>query len=247
MAVEFLTLADATLAYQRQVGDPRKPGIFFLGGFASDMTGTKAAFLAERCAAEDISYVRFDYSSCGQSPGDFTHGTIGTWLRDSLAIFDQLTQGAQIIVGSSMGGWLGMLLARERPTQIKAFIGIAAAPDFTEELVWKKLTAAQRGILLRDGKIYEDNAQSDHRVPMTLKLIEEARQYLIFSAPFTLSCPMRLLQGKRDQEVPWDYAQKITNHVECADSGVTLMKNGDHRLGTPDDLDALWQLIAPFL
>ena len=140
MSVEFLTLADCRLAYQRQVTDKSKPGIIFLGGYASDMQGTKAVFLSERCAEHSISFTRFDYRGCGQSPGSFTDGTIGAWLEDSLAVFDRLTQGMQIIIGSSMGGWLGLLLAKARPERVKALIGVAAAPDFTEDLVWEKLT-----------------------------------------------------------------------------------------------------------
>jgi pimeloyl-ACP methyl ester carboxylesterase len=246
MTVEFLTLADGTLAYQRQAGDTNRPGLLFLGGFASDMTGTKASFLAERCAEKRVSFTRFDYRGCGQSPGKFTDSTIGMWFEDTLAVFDQLTQGPQIVVGSSMGGWLALLLAKARGQRLKALIGIAAAPDFTEDLVWDKLTSPQRDILLRDSLIYEDNAPPDHRIPLTLKLVEEARNHLVLREPLSVPCPVRLLQGMQDDEVPWTYAPRIAAHIAQEDVGVTLIKNGDHRLNQPENLELVWRMAAEF-
>jgi len=242
MSVEFLTLAEHRLAYQRQVGDAGKAGVIFLSGFASDMEGTKAVFLNDYCAARNIGYVRFDYRGCGQSSGVFTDGTIGGWLEDTLAVFDQLTTGPQIIVGSSMGGWLGLLVTQLRPERFKAFIGVAAAPDFTEILVWEKLTAVQRAALLREGEIREDGAHA----PMTLKLIEEGRHHLIMNKPLRVPCPMRLLQGRLDSEVPWDYAHKIAAHVAQEDVRVMVVENGDHRLSTPDDLALLGRVVGEF-
>ncbi len=252
MSVEFLSLAEGTLAYQRQIGDigqagGGKPGVVFLGGYASDMEGTKAQYLAQKCAESGLSFVRFDYRGCGQSPGKFTDGTIGLWREDTLAVLDQLTQGPQIIVGSSMGGWLGLLLASSRPERIKAFIGIAVAPDFSEELVWKNLTDKQRETLLRDGEIYDEDAPPDFRIPMTLKLIEDARAHLVFSSPCPIACPVRLLQGMRDKEVPYTYAERIAKHIASDDVQITLIKNGDHRLSTPENLDMLWQMVAGFI
>jgi pimeloyl-ACP methyl ester carboxylesterase len=247
MSVAFLTLADRRIAYQRQVGDSARPGVIFLGGFASDMTGTKAIFLSEQCARQGLSFVRFDYRGCGQSPGIFTDGTIGAWLEDSLAVFDQLTVGPQIVVGSSMGGWLGLLLAKARPERVKAFIGVAAAPDFTEDLVWEKLTRLQRETLLRDGLIYEEDAPPDHRVPLTLRLIEEARGHLLLRSALSLSCPVRLIQGMKDAEVPFAHAQRIAEHVTQDDVQVTLIKNSDHRLSQPENLGLLWRLVAEFI
>jgi pimeloyl-ACP methyl ester carboxylesterase len=246
MALEVL-IADRQLAYQRQVGSPDHPGIVFLGGFASDMQGSKALFLSERCAANNISFVRFDYSGCGQSPGSFAEGTMSAWLDDSLAVLDRLTQGPQIIVGSSMGGWLGLLLAKMRPARAKAYIGIAAAPDFTEDLVWDKLTGAQRETLLREGQIYEDDAPEDHRIPLTLALIEDARQHLVLRTQISIPCPMRLLHGMKDREVPAPFAQRIADHVNQDDVRAILIKNGDHRLSTPADLTLLWHTISEFV
>ncbi|MDR3449627.1 MAG: alpha/beta hydrolase [Alphaproteobacteria bacterium] len=246
MAVEFLTLADCSLAYQRQVGDADRPGIVFLSGYASDMEGHKAQYLAERCAGAHISFMRFDYRGCGLSPGVFTDSTIGAWLQDSFAILDILTKGPQIVVGSSMGGWLGLILASARPERVKAFVGIAAAPDFTEELVWEKLTDAGRKVLLREGRIFDGENPSHERAPITLRLIEEARTHLILRTPFTLPCPARLLQGKKDGEVPYAYAQRIADHIG-GDARVTLVEDGDHRLSTPENLELLWQTVGEFL
>jgi len=247
MTIEFLTVAEGTIAYQRQIGDAHKPGIIFLCGYASDMARSKACFLAQKCVEENINFIRFDYSGCGQSKGNFADGTIGRWCEDSLTVLDQLTEGPQILVGSSMGGWMGLLMAQKRATRIKAFIGIAAAPDFTEELVWKQLTDKRRKILLRDGEIYDDDAPSDHQVPMTLKLIEEARNHLVLRTVMKITCPVRLLQGKKDTEVPWSYAQRIADHIANIDTRITLIENGDHFLSTEENLRLLWQTIAEFL
>ena len=247
MALQFLTLADHRLAYQRQVGAKKRPGLIFLGGFASDMEGTKAAFLADYCAKHKISFVRFDYRGCGSSPGVFAEATIGDWLQDSLAIFDKLTAGPQIVVGSSMGGWIGLLLAKERRTRVKALIGIAAAPDFTEDLIWKNLSKAQRAKMMRDGVLYEKDAPPDRRVPLTLKLIKEARKHFVFKKSFPLSCPVRLMQGMQDEQVPWQYVERIAQHITQKNVRVTLIKKGDHRLSTKEDLALMGQTIAEFL
>lgn len=247
MTPDFLTLPDRRLAYQRQLGTKAGSGVIFLGGYASDMTGTKASFLAERCAESRCSYLRFDYRGHGQSEGDFKEGTIGAWLDDTLAVFQQLTEGPQIIVGSSMGGWIALLLALKHPERVKACVGIAAAPDFTEELMWQRLKPAQRLQLEQDGLIYDEDAPPDHRIPLTLKLVEEGRQHLLLHNIINISCPIRLLQGLRDTEVPWQYALRITRNVMSQDVQVHYIKDGDHRLSKPDDLHLLWQNVASFL
>jgi pimeloyl-ACP methyl ester carboxylesterase len=247
MTVEFLSLAEESLAYQRQVGNKKHSGVFFLSGFASDMEGAKATFLSKRAEEHALSFVRFDYRGCGRSSGNFPDGTIGAWLEDSLAVFDRLTEGPQIVVGSSMGGWLGLLLAKARAKRIKAFIGVAAAPDFTEELIWKKLTPIQREKTLREGVFYENGARKDEGKPITLKLIEEARKHFVLRESLSLPCPVRLLQGKKDGEVPWTYAERIAKNISCEDVKVTLVKNGDHSLSSPQDLEMLWETIGEFL
>jgi pimeloyl-ACP methyl ester carboxylesterase len=241
--IEFLSLADSRLAYQREVGN-KNSSLLFLSGFASDMEGTKATFLSKRSAEHGISFIRFDYRGCGRSSGSFSDGTIGAWLDDCLAVFDRLTQGPQIVVGSSMGGWLGLLLAEARPERTKAFIGVAAAPDFTEDLVWEKLTHDEQETLLREGAIYENN---DRHAPITLALIEEARAHFVLRSPLRLRCPVRLIQGMRDADVPWNHATRIAEHLFCDDVRVMLMKNSDHSLSAPQDLETLWHTIEEFI
>ncbi len=243
MVPDFLNLPDRRLAYQRLRGRADLPGVVFLGGFASDMTGTKASYLAERCGKAGCAFLRFDYRGHGQSSGDFRFCTIGDWFEDACAAFDRLTQGPQILVGSSMGGWLALMLARVRPGSVKAVVGIAAAPDFTEDFIWDNLTAAQRAQLTRTGEIADPTAPPDHQAPITFRLIEEGRKHLVLREPLMVSCPVRLLQGQRDTEVPWRHALRIAEHIPHEDVRVTLIKDGDHRLSRPADLDLLWQTI----
>ncbi|MFA4994679.1 MAG: alpha/beta hydrolase [Bdellovibrionales bacterium] len=246
MTIEFLSLADCRLAYQRQVGDKNRPGILFLSGFASDMEGVKASFLSKRAVERNWPFVRFDFRGCGKSSGEFAKATIGAWLEDTLAVFDKLTEGPQIVVGSSMGGWMGLLLAQARPTRVKAFIGVAAAPDFTENLVWAKLTPAEREKVRRTGVYYEKDELPSRQAPITLGLIEEARRHLVLDKPLALPCPVRLLQGMKDTDVPWEYALRIIQHISSDDARVTLVK-GDHSLSTQRDLEMLERTIEEFL
>jgi pimeloyl-ACP methyl ester carboxylesterase len=246
MNPDFLILPDRRLAYQRQRGASGKPGIIFMGGFASDMTGTKAGFLSDCCKNDDVPFLRFDYRGHGQSSEDFKNGTIGQWFEDALTIFDQLTEGPQIVIGSSMGGWMALMVALKRPERVKALIGIAAAPDFTEDLMWDLFSKEQRKQLLKDGVIYDENAPSDERVPITLRLIEEARQHLVLKEPLSLNCPVRLLQGMQDRDVPWTYASKVADTIVGDDVRITLIKDGDHRLSREQDLALLWQAVGEF-
>lgn len=244
--VSFLTLPDRKLAYQQRRGregaNTGKP-VLFLGGYASDMTGSKACFLEEKCAGAGRGFLRFDYRGHGQSGGAFTDGTIGAWLDDALAVFDKLTEGPQVLAGSSMGGWIALLLARARPERVAGFVGIAAAPDFTEELVVPNLSFEQEEQLAREGLTYDENAPPDHRVPMTRRFIEEAREHLVLREPLTLNAPVHLLQGQKDEEVPWQFALKLAGHIESPSVRVTLVKDAGHRLSRPEDLGLLWQVV----
>ncbi len=242
----FLTLADRRLAYQqlRAVSEnERKAPLFFLSGYGSDMTGTKASFLAERCASTGRAFLRFDYRGHGASDGDFVDGTIGAWFDDALAVFDQLTEGPQLLVGSSMGGWIALLLAKARPERVAGFVGVAAAPDFTEDLVRPRLTPAQRAQLEREGLTHDEDAPPDFRLPMTARLLDEARNHLVLRAPLPLNAPVHLLQGQRDADVPWGHALRLAEGLSGADVRVTLIKDGDHRLSRPQDLALLWQTV----
>ncbi len=241
MALSFLSLADRRLAYQRQLGALKSPAILFLGGFASDMNGSKASFLASRAAETGRSFLRFDYRGHGSSSGSFADMTLGDWLDDAQAVLDNLTDGPQIVIGSSMGGWIGLLLAKARPDRFKAFIGVAAAPDFTEDLVWDKLSPSDREILRQGGSLDDGGA------PITLKLIQEARKHLVLRSPLALSFPVRLLQGMHDEDVPWQHAPRIAQHISAPDVRVTLVKDGNHSLSAPENLELLWETIEAFL
>lgn len=245
-----LTLPDRTLAYQQRCATPAnsgKSGLFFLGGFASDMTGTKASDLDERCGKAGLSYLRFDYRGHGTSSGQFEEGCIGDWFDDALKIFDALTEGPQIVIGSSMGGWIGLLLARARPERLAGFIGIAPAPDFTEDLILPRLTAEQKEELARTGKTYEPGETREPRVPITKKLLDEGVAHLLLRNPLPYNGPVRIFQGQNDASVPWQHSIKITRALTSNDVRLTLIKDGDHRLSRPQDLELVWQEIKALL
>jgi len=247
MTIDLLSVADCRIAYQRQLGNKNIPGVIFLSGFASDMQGVKASFLARQCVNHNISYVRFDYRGCGRSEGKFTDATIGLWLDDALAVLDRLTEGPQIVVGSSMGGWLGLLLSKRRPERFRAFVGVATAPDFSEDLIWEKMDPSERDAIRRDGFFFEKNQPADHAPPITLRFIDDARNHLVLRTPLKLPFPVRLLQGMNDADVPWQTGLRLAEHIACNDLYLTLVKNGDHSLSEPQHLDLLWKTISVFL
>ncbi len=213
----------------------------FLGGYASDMTGTKASFLAERCATAGRAYLRFDYSGHGQSEGRFADGCIGDWYSDALAVFDQCTSGSQILIGSSMGGWLALKLACERPERVKAIIGIAAAPDFTEDLVWNQLTPSEQEQMKQEGSM---KGKGGDPLTYSYKLVTEGRQHLLLRAPLPITCPVHLLQGQKDEAVPWQTALRIRDNLPQAKVAMQLIPEGDHRLSEPGHLALLWQSVT---
>ncbi len=227
-------------------GDGR-PGLVFCGGFMSDMTGTKATALEAYARREGLAFVRFDYFGHGASSGAFTDGTIGRWAEDAIAIVDKVTEGPQVLVGSSMGGWIMLLAALARPARIAGLVGIAPAPDFTEDLMWARYDAGIRAALERDGVYHEPSSYSDAPYPITLRLIEEGRGHLLLRAPIALACPLRILQGMRDQDVPWQTALRLAERIESKDVEVTLVKDGDHRLSEPRDLARLFGTLTGLL
>ncbi|NBO20223.1 MAG: alpha/beta hydrolase, partial [Proteobacteria bacterium] len=245
---DLLELPGRTIAYQRQAlkGSTDLPGVVFLSGFGSDMTGSKAEHLATVCAQHDQAYLRFDYRGHGQSSGNFIDGCIGDWFADALAVFDQLTAGPQILVGSSMGGWIALLLARARPERIAGLIGIAAAPDFTEDLVRPNLSPRQRQELATNGVTYDYDAPEDFRLPYTQKMLDDGRNHLLLTTPLVLPCPVHLLHGMQDTAVPWQHALKLVNHMTAPQAHLTLIKDGEHRLSRTEDLELLADLIADF-
>lgn len=241
----FLDVAGKQIAWRGREGEG--PGVVFLGGFASDMLGTKAEFLDDWCADRSRAYLRLDYSGHGESSGEFIDGCIGEWAADAIAAVDQLTKGPQIIVGSSMGGWIGLLLARALPDRVAGFVGIAAAPDFTEDLMWADFDQSIRDQIINDGVYWEPSEYSDEPTPITRKLIEDGRDQLVLRSPLQINGPVRLIQGMQDPEVPWQHALKIAEHLDCGDVDVILRKSSDHRLSEPDDLAVLSGVLEALL
>ncbi|MDO9709122.1 alpha/beta hydrolase [Paracraurococcus sp. LOR1-02] len=231
------------LAWRRRAG--RGPGVVFLGGFNSDMTGSKAEDLSAFCAARGQAFLRFDYSGHGASGGRFVEGTIGRWAADAEAVLDALAAGPQVLVGSSMGGWIALLLALRRPERLAGLIGIAAAPDFTARME-EGLTPEARAALERDGVWHRPSAYGEP-YPIARALIEEGRNHLLLHRPLPLVAPVRLLHGQQDPDVPWDLSLRIAAAVTGEDVQVTLIKDGDHRLSRPQDLALLRRTLAALL
>jgi pimeloyl-ACP methyl ester carboxylesterase len=228
--------AGASIAYRRRSGTAALPGVVFLGGFRSDMTGTKATALDQFCAARGQAYLRFDYQGHGAASTGFEDGSIGLWLEDALAILDQLTEGPQILVGSSMGGWLMLLAALARPQRVAGLVGIAAATDFTESLIWARLPEEARVELVTAGRLVLPSAYDPMGTPITRRLIEEGRRHLLLDAPIPIERPVRLIHGMRDEDVPWRHSLALAEALTARDVTLTLVKEGDHRLSTPPDL-----------
>jgi pimeloyl-ACP methyl ester carboxylesterase len=226
--------------------DGREPTVVFLPGFRSDMTGDKATALASFCQQSGNAMLRFDYSGHGASGGQFEAGTIGIWTQDALTAIDRLTDGPLILAGSSMGGWIALLCALARPDRIAALVGIAAAPDFTDALMSQAFSFKQRTRLMQDGVVHLPSQYGDP-TPITRALIEDGRNHLLLSAPIAVECPVRLLQGQADPDVPWETAVRIAALVTSADVEVTLVKDGDHRLSRPQDLALLCRTVGALL
>jgi pimeloyl-ACP methyl ester carboxylesterase len=226
--------------------DGAGPTIVFLPGFRSDMTGDKATALAAFCASRGQAMLRFDYSGHGASDGQFEHGTIGVWAGDALAVLDQLTTGELILVGSSMGGWLALLMALRRPARIAAIVGVAAAPDFTQNLMWEAMTFDERAQLMRDGLLRVPSKYGEP-TPITRALIEEGRNHLLLDGPIPIDCKVRLLHGQADPDVPWELALRTSGLLTSNDVEVVLIKDGDHRLSRPRDLALLKRTVAALL
>jgi pimeloyl-ACP methyl ester carboxylesterase len=230
------------LAWRRRAG--RGPGVVFLGGFNSDMTGTKAEALSAFCAAEGRAFLRFDYSGHGASGGRFVDGTIGRWAEDAACALDRLTEGPQVLVGSSMGGWIALLLALRRPKRAAALLGVAAAPDFTARIV-ETLTAEAREAIAREGVWHRPSEYGDP-YPITRTLLDEGEKHMLLRGGGTvpISAPVRLLHGQRDPDVPWQISMRVAEAVASEDVQVVLVKDGDHRLSRPQDLALLRRTLA---
>ena len=238
---QFLCCPDGqSIAYLRhQSRDSTGAGVIFLGGFRSDMSGTKAQALHDWAKRTDRNFLRFDYFGHGASSGDFLAGSITRWCNDSLAVIDALSEGPQILVGSSMGGWLALLAAKARLERIKALILIAPAPDFTERLMWASFTPAIRQTILNKNVWYQPSVYSTEPTPITRLLIEDGRKHLLLDGPVTFTKPVRILQGMADADVPWRHAALLAERLTSSDVILSLIKDGDHRLSTPQNLEHL--------
>jgi len=226
------------IAVRARAGRP--PGLFWLGGFNSDMKGTKALALDAWAAERDRACVRFDYSGHGESGGRFVEGTIGRWLEESVAVFRQFCRGSQVVIGSSMGGWMALLLAREllkQPADAKlaGLVLIAPAPDFTEELMWKGFSPEIRREIEATG-VWMRPSDYGEPYPITKALIEEGRNHLLLGGAIDVGCPVRILQGAQDPDVPWQHAFALAHRLPAEDVVLTMIQDGDHRLSRPQDI-----------
>ena len=229
-------------------GPDSGPGLFWLGGFNSDMRGTKALALDEWAGAHGRACVRFDYSGHGESGGAFADGTIGRWLEESTAVFDRFCHGPQIVIGSSMGGWMALLLARElarRPARapLAGLVLIAPAPDFTEELMWKGFSPEARHDIETKG-VWLRPSEYGEPYPITRTLIEEGRRHLLLGSAIEVGCPIRILQGAQDPDVPWKHAFALAHRLPVDDVVLTVIQDGDHRLSRPQDIARMLTAVA---
>lgn len=226
------------------------PGLFWLGGFKSDMKGTKAEALSQWARENGRACVRFDYSGHGESAGDFRDGTIGRWLEESLAVFEAHAEGPQVVIGSSMGGWIALLLLRalrKRSASGKAagLVLIAPAVDFTEVLMWQRFPARVKKEIEEQG-VWLRPSEYDEPYPITRALIEDGRNHLLLGGMIETGCPVRILQGVQDPDVPWNHAVALTSRLAQDDVVLTLVKDGDHRLSRPEDLERLIKAVGEF-
>lgn len=222
----------------------KAPGVMFLGGFKSDMTGTKAIALEAHCRAAGRAFVRFDYAGHGESSGRFEEGTIGRWAADAIAVLDRVAQGPQVLVGSSMGGWIMLLAALARPGRVAGLVGVAAAPDFTEDLMWARLSEEARGRLMAEGVYHNPAEHGEDPYPITRALIEEGREHLLLRGAIGIDCPVRLIHGMADEDVPWEVSLRLCEALRSGDVSLALVKGGDHRLSGPGDIERLTATIG---
>jgi pimeloyl-ACP methyl ester carboxylesterase len=244
--------AARTIAFRRRAPTPAgkgRPGIVWLGGFKSDMLSTKAERLDAWAAETGRASLRFDYSGHGESGGRFEDGTIGSWLEDSLAVVEAQTEGPQILIGSSMGGWIALLVARALAAQgaadrLAGMVLIAPAVDFTETLMWAQLPAAARRDIETKGVWMRPTQYAPEPYPVTRALIEEGRQHLLLDDTVRSHCPVHILQGMQDPDVPWEHAMSLVHHLAGDPVSVTLIRDADHRLSREEDIERLLAAVA---
>jgi pimeloyl-ACP methyl ester carboxylesterase len=244
--LSYLETNNRRIAYHKI--DGQGVGVVFLGGFKSDMEGTKAVYLQEWAEANGRPFLRFDYTGHGQSSGDFVDGCIGDWAQDAMDAITTLTDGPQVLIGSSMGGWISLLVCRAMPSKVRGLVGIAAAPDFTEDSMWANFDEGQRQTILENGRLDLPSEYSDEPYIITKKLLEDGRNQLVLQTPLSLPFPVRFLQGTEDADVDQSVALRLLDHVSGEDVRLTLVKGANHSFSTPDCLtmitDAIDQVSA---
>ncbi len=233
------------VAWRRVAG--RGPTVVWLGGFMSDMAGTKAQALADRAETEGRAFLRFDYLGHGESSGDFRDGTISRWRADAIAAIEALTEGPLVLVGSSMGGWISCLVAAVMPERLHAMVLIAPAADFTEALMKPGLPPEAHEALARDGEWIRPSLYEPTGYPITRALLEDGARWTILGAPVPIDCPVRVLQGREDPDVPWLHALELANAIRSEDVVFTLIKDGDHRLSRDQDIARLLATLEEIL
>jgi pimeloyl-ACP methyl ester carboxylesterase len=232
------------LAWHRFSG--REPGVVFLGGLRSDMTGTKAVHLEDWARRTGRAFLRFDYSGHGASSGAFTEGCIGDWAEDAEAAIEALTEGPQILVGSSMGGWISLLMTQRLPERVAGLVTIAAAPDFTEDGMWAEWSEEQRSTLMEEGQVALPSEYGEDMI-ITRRMIEDGRDHLVLRDPLPLPIPVRMLQGTADEDVPMSVALRLLEHAEGDDIRLELVKGADHRFSDPECLATITRAVEEVL
>jgi esterase/lipase len=248
---EYLSVGTPVRRIAIRAREGTAPGLIWLGGFKSDMKGTKAVALDEHALSTGRACIRFDYSGHGESNEKFEDGTISKWLEDALAVFKNRAKGPQIVIGSSMGGWMALLLAQalakvpslSQNAKLAGLVLIAPATDFTEELMWKNFPDEVKREIETKGQWERPSAYSDDPYPITKRLIEDGRKHLIMGKPIQVNCPVRILQGVLDPDVPWQHAMKLVSCLAQDDVTITLVKDGDHRLSRPEDIERLLKTV----
>lgn len=238
------TAAGRHIAYEKTEG--AAPGVVFLGGLRSDMAGTKAVHLETWARARGRAFLRFDYSGHGESGGVFTEGCIGDWAEDAGAVINGVTEGPQVLVGSSMGGWIACLLARDARVKLAGLVTVAAAPDFTEDGFWAGFSEAERARLMAAGLVEVPSDYGDP-YPITRRLIEDGRRHLVLRSPLPLAVPVRLLQGAADAEVSVATALRLFEHLEAEDLALEIVKRADHRFSEPAELARIERAVSEVL
>lgn len=243
-APDFLALADGRrIAYRHRAPDANSPTLLFLPGYASDMEGTKALAVEAFAIPTGCGCLRLDYSGTGSSPGAFAEGTLDRWLEEVLVAVDRLTQGPLIVIGSSMGGWLMLHLALRRRKRVTALLGIAAAPDFTD---WG-FTDVQKSVIAQQGKLEQANPYGPEASVIYRDFWRSGQAFRLLDEPIAIDCPVRLLHGDQDEEVPVQTPLRLAAQLCSADVQLLLVKGGGHRLSQPHEIDALLRLLAPLM